>query len=65
MVSSDLVFTIAVVVFLIALAVVVFRLVWLRRAATESYLQSNNPQPPRAELPEWGRIVRREKDLLP
>jgi len=65
MVSSDLVFTLAVVAFLIVLAVVVFRLVWLRRAATESYLQSHNPQPPRAELPEWGRIVRREKDLLP
>jgi len=46
MVSSDLVFTIAVVVFLIALAVVVFRLVWLRRAATESYLRSHNPQLP-------------------
>jgi len=38
--------------------IVAYRLVWLRRAATESYLRSYNPQPPTEQ-----RIVPDEKEL--
>jgi len=47
MVSTVVIFIIAPVAFVIALAVVVFRLVWVRRTATESYLRTYAPQPPR------------------
>jgi len=44
--ASELVFTIASVVILLVFAVVVFRLVWLRRVRTESYLHSSSSQAP-------------------
>ena len=65
MVSSDLVFTIAVVAFLIVLAAVVYRIVWLRHVKTDAYLLGHKWQPPTEERPEWERKVTGEKDLVP
>jgi len=65
MVSSAVVFTIALVAFLIVLAVVVYRIVWLRHVRTDAYLLNHKPQPPTEERPEWKRIVTGEKDLMP
>ena len=65
MVSSDLVFTIAVVALLLVAAVVIYRIVWLRHVRTDAYLLSHKPQPPTDERPEWVRTVQGEKDLLP
>ena len=42
MVSSDLVFTIAMFVFLVVLAAVVFRFIWLRRVNTNAHLSSDD-----------------------
>jgi len=63
--SSDLIFTIALAAFLIVVAVVVYRIVWLRHVRTDAYLLSHKPQPPTDERPEWVRTVQGEKDLLP
>ena len=46
MVSGDVVFTIAVIAFLIFLAVVVCCIVWLRHIRTDAYLLSHKWQPP-------------------
>jgi len=62
MVSSDAVFTIAVLIFLIVLAVVVYRLIWLRRVRTDSHLRNDHSQlrsapdvSPISSSPEWER----------
>ena len=65
MVSSNLVFTIAVVALLLVAAVVIYRIVWLRHVRTDAYLLSHKPQPPAEQKPEWERIVTGEKDLVP
>jgi len=65
MVSRDLVFTIALIAFLIVLAVVVYRIVWLRHVRTDAYLLNHKPQPSPEQRPEWERIVTGEKDLVP
>jgi len=64
MASSDIVFAISIVVFIIAFAVVVLRLVWLERVRGEAQLRNYTPRTPSKQTAEWGRIVRREKDLL-
>jgi hypothetical protein len=43
MVSDNVVFTIALIAFLIVLAVVVYRVVWLRHVRTDAYLLSHKP----------------------
>ena len=63
--SSDLVFTVALVAFLIVVAVVVYRIVWLRHVRADAHLLSHKPQQPTEERPEWERIVTGEKDLVP
>ena len=65
MVSSAVVFTIALVAFLIVLAVVVYRIVWLRHVRTDAYLLNHKPQPSPDQRPEWERLVTGEKDLVP
>jgi len=65
MASSDVVFIIAVVAFLLVAAVVIYRIVWLRHVRTDAYLLNHKPQPPTEERPEWERIVTGEKDLVP
>ena len=62
MASSDLVFFIAVFAFLLAAAVVVYRVVWLRRAKTEAHLQAGDAEvrttpdvAPMSGSPEWER----------
>ena len=61
-VSSDVAFTIALLVFLIVLAAVVFRLLWRRRVTTDSHLRTHDPQlrsgpdiSPISGSPEWER----------
>jgi len=61
-VSSDLA-TIAMFVFLVVLAAVVFRFIWLRRVNTDKHLSSDDTQSPTEQRPEWERIV--TGDLLP
>ena len=65
MASSDVVFIIAVVAFLLVAAVVIYRIVWLRHVRTDAHLLNHKPQPPTEERPEWERIVTGEKDLVP
>ena len=61
MVSGDVFFTIAVLVFLIILAVVVSWLLWLRRVTTDSNPRSNDQLrsspdvSPMSGSPEWER----------
>ena len=57
MVSSDLVFSIAMFVFLVVLAAVVLRFIWLRRVNTDKHLSSDDTQPPVDHRPEWERTV--------
>ena len=56
MVFSDLA-TIAMFVFLVVLAAVVLRFIWLRRVNTDKHLSSDDTQPPADHRPEWERIV--------
>ena len=51
--------------FLIVVAVVVCRIVWLRHVKTDAYLLGHKWQPPTEERPEWERKVTGEKDLVP
>ena len=55
MVSSDLAFTIGWLVFLIALAVIVYRLIWLERVRTDSQLRSAQGVSPASSRSEWER----------
>jgi len=65
MASSDVVFIIAVVAFLLVAAVVIYRIVWLRHGRTDAHLLNHKPQPSPDQRPEWERIVTGEKDLVP
>jgi len=56
MLFSDLIIPLAVLFVPIAVAVIVFRLIWLRPADNES---------PSEQPPEEGRMVWLQKDLLP
>jgi len=56
MLSSDLA-TIAMFVFLVVLAAVVLRFIWLRRVNTDKHLSSDDTQPPADHRPEWERTV--------
>ena len=52
MVSSDLAFTIGWLVFLIALGVIAYRLIWLERVRPDSQVPSAQPVAPASRRPE-------------
>ena len=55
MVSSELAFTLGWLVFLIALAVIVYRLIWLERGRTDSQVRSTQQVSLASSRPEWER----------
>jgi len=67
--SSDIIFSLALLVFLIWLAVVAYRLIFVRSVeqtgeplTTDRLLHIDDPQLRIDQRPEWERIVRGEKD---
>lgn len=65
MVSSDVAFTIGWFVFLIALAVIVYRLVWLERVRPHFQSRSAPEVSPATSSPEWSARTRADRHSDP